>query len=719
MSSSGQGGRLRRYHNTAPHNTQTAHVTPPSPSTSEPSSSSPQNNQRRALFGRDSRWAPKNRGGGKSRLAGRSRKKEEGENVECSSSSLNLDSGSCYVNGEDSRSVGGSGVGMNVGPDNGETEGCEATEESGSGNEDDALSRLKEMSFNVEPELEEQLLAVNRLLQEDELLAMESIYGEKILILENESSLKCFQVHIQVQVPQELSITTKFESFGFSEKSNEDVSDISYSFQVEYLPPILLSCLLPKSYPSKCAPHFTIYVQWLSHSKISRLCSMLDLIWAENAGQEVTYQWVEWLRNCTLSYLGFDSELLLGPYGVRHDSYCGKEERRAISGSFSSDADIPTLKRYNDEQKYENFCRDVQECSICLSEFAGSEFIMLPCQHFFCEKCLKTFTNIHVGDGTVFKIKCPEAKCDGTMHPSLIKRLLGEKEFDRWESLVLRKALDSMKDVVYCPRCEMACVKDKDEHAVCSKCYYSFCTLCMDKRHVGEACTTPELKLKMLEERRRTNSMDPNQRQIEQNILNEMLTLKAIYSYAKQCPNCKIAIARSEGCNKMVCDYCGKYFCYCCATVIEGYEHFREWGGQCKLYQDEGLKIVAGDQMAAAQMAAKYPERARYCPNSNCGQLNIKVGDDNNLRCWACHRQFCCLCGDMSTNRIPINPNLNPTQPKDGNLPQRRPQKPEAVAVKDSDMEVQSPKLWPSQQIRRNRQSFDPSTDPHPSRRHR
>ncbi|GER34657.1 RING/U-box superfamily protein [Striga asiatica] len=450
------------------------------------------------LRNRDSRWAPKNRGGGKSRLAGRSRKKEEGENVACSSSSLNLDSGSCYVNGEESGSVGGSGLGMNVGPDNGETEGCEATEELGSGNEDDALSRLKELSFSVEPELEE-LLAVNRLLQEDELLAMESIYGEKILILENESGLKCFQVHIQVQVPQELSITTKFESFGFSEKTNEDESDISYSFQVEYLPPILLSCLLPKSYPSKSAPHFTIHVQWLRHSNISRLCSMLDLIWAENPGQEVTYQWVEWLRNCTLSYLGFDSELLLGPYGVSHDSNCGKEERRAISGSFSSDTDIPTIKRYNDEQKYESFCRDIQECSICLSEFAGSEFIMLPCQHFFCEKCLKAFTNIHVKDGTVFKIKCPEAKCDGTLHPSLIKRLLGEKEFDRWESLVLRKALDSMKDDVYCPRCEMACVKDKDEHALCSKCYYSFCTLCMDKRHVGEACTTPELKLKMLE----------------------------------------------------------------------------------------------------------------------------------------------------------------------------------------------------------------------------
>ncbi|KAH6817998.1 hypothetical protein C2S51_001601 [Perilla frutescens var. frutescens] len=413
-----------------------------------------------------------------------------------------------------------------------------ASDNQGAEGDDEIVKRLQELTLCAEqPELSEELLSINKQLQEDELLAVESIYGHNISILENQSGMKCFQAHIHVEVPKGLHVTAKLNSSTSHQNRDGDSSDFSYSFKVEYLPPIILTCLLPKSYPSNCPPHFTISVQWLGLAKVSDLCCNLDSIWLEQAGLEVIYRWLEWLHRCTLSYLGFDDEIVLGPYGVRNNG-----DRRAISGITSPDIDIPTIKSYNDEERHANFSKNIHECSICLSEFAGSEFIRLPCQHFFCGKCLKKFSDIHIKEGTVLKLQCPEAKCGA----------------------------------------------DKDNHAQCSKCYYSFCTLCREKRHVGIACMTPEMKLAILQERQTSTSMVGEQRHREEDMISQILSMEEINRIAKQCPTCKIAISRIEGCNKMVCDNCWTYFCYRCNEAISGYEHFRT--GNCKLFPAEEIQ---------------------------------------------------------------------------------------------------------------------------------
>ncbi|XP_057799173.1 uncharacterized protein LOC131015000 [Salvia miltiorrhiza] len=510
--------------------------------------------------------------------------------------------------------------------------------------EDEIVKRLEELRFSAEElELTEALLSINKQLQEDELLAMESIYGDKFVILENQSGMKYFQAHIHVEVPKELLVTAKvITSSTFHQDRDGNSSDFSYSFQVEFLPPIILTCLLPKSYPSDCPPYFTISVQWLGSAKISDLCRKLDSIWLEQAGQEVIYQWLEWLHGCTLSYLGFDDNIILGPYGVKNDG-----DRRAISGSVSPDVDIPTIKSYNDEERHENLCKNFQECSICLSEFAGTEFIRLPCQHFFCGKCLKTFSDMHIMEGTVLKLQCPEAKCGGMIPPGLLKRLLGKEEFEHWESLMLEKTLESMTDVVYCPRCETPCVEDKDDHAQCSKCYYSFCTLCREKRHVGVECMSPEMKLAILQDRQNSTSMKGEQRRREADMINQILSMKEIHRFAKQCPSCKMAISRTEGCNKMVCDNCGQYFCYRCNQAISGYDHFRS--GTCELFPAEEIQRwdaeMNGRQIVGQIQAQMFTNHGHSCPN--CGQQNVKVGNNNHVFCWACQNHYCYLCKKM------------------------------------------------------------------------
>ncbi|OWM88266.1 E3 ubiquitin-protein ligase RNF14 [Punica granatum] len=506
----------------------------------------------------------------------------------------------------------------------------------------DVALRLAELQTSAEaPELEEKQLSSNDQHQEDELLAVESIYGDSAIILDRRGGLRSIQIHIHIETEGAFTITAKLDSPNHVDSTGNNVDDgFSYSFEVQYLPPIVLTLLLPKSYPSHLPPHFTISAQWLDPVKISHLCSMLDSLWMEQPGQEVIYQWADWLQSSSLSYLGFHQEVTLGPYGVSSVS-----DKRAISRSVSVDVDVPSIRRYNDEKCQENFLKSLHECCICFSEYAGTDFIRLPCLHFFCGKCIKTYSNLHVKEGTVNMLKCPEVKCGGMVPPGLLKQLLDNEAYEHWESLTLQKTLDSMSDVVSCPRCETPCIEDPDQHAVCSKCFFSFCTLCRDRRHVGVECMTPEVRLQILQERQNSTQLKENQKLRERELINELLSLKEVFRDAKQCPSCKIAISRTEGCNKMVCKNCGHYFCYRCNKEISGYDHFRD--GECELFPVEQVlnweDMMRNPRQILGEMQADlFPDHGERCPN--CRQYNAKVGNNNHIFCWACQTHFCYLC---------------------------------------------------------------------------
>ncbi|CAE5959032.1 unnamed protein product [Arabidopsis arenosa] len=510
-------------------------------------------------------------------------------------------------------------------------------------NEDITLTILKDLRSSVsEPELTEEQLKMNDQLQEDELLALGYIYGGNMFIFDRHKDMRYFQVHVNVEATSEYTISAKLNLQADSSKESED---FLYSFKAQHLPPIVLTCLLPNAYPSHLPPYFLISVQWMNPDKISSLCSMLDSIWMEQPGQEVLYLWTDWLQNSSISHLGFDKEIVLGPYGVTVS-----RDKRAMSGSRSPDLDIPYIRSYDDEKRHESFLQSLHECCICFTESAGIDFVKLPCQHFFCMKCMKTYTDIHVSEGTVNKLKCPDSKCGEIVPPGILKRLLGEEAYERWETLMLQKTLESMTDVAYCPRCETPCIEDEEQLALCFKCYFSFCTLCKEKRHVGVACMSPELRLQILQERQGSSRLGEEQRRKEKEMINEIMSVKVIMKSAKQCPSCKIAISRTGGCNKMVCNNCGQYFCYRCNKAITGYEHFSE--GTCDLFPQEAIQewnermnerqVIGQIQAQLFAQHGQFPQRGQLCPN--CRQFNAKAGNNNHLFCWACQAHFCYLC---------------------------------------------------------------------------
>ncbi|XP_062184765.1 uncharacterized protein LOC133888506 [Phragmites australis] len=490
--------------------------------------------------------------------------------------------------------------------------------------EEEAVTKLHELAgVGVEEvELTEEEARANDQRQEDEICALEAIFGDTVVIFNKKGGKRSFQVHVHIEIPDAIDVTTRLsyadEVLKYGATCDADADFLVYKFRVEHLPPILLTCLLPSSYPSHCPPLFTISMEWLDKGMISSLCRMLDIIWEEQQGMEVTYQWVQWLQTSSLSHLGFDDA--------------------------SPDVIIPRMMRYNDNKRHEAFLHAIHDCMICFSEFPGVDFIKLPCHHFFCWKCMQTYCKMNVKEGNVVKLRCPDTKCEGGVPPNILKRLLEEEEFERWEGLLLQRTLDAMSDVVYCPRCQTACLEDVGNEAVCSSCLFSFCTLCRNRRHVGEQCLSPEEKLLILESRQKSGQVQGDQ----QKILEELRSLKEIMKDAKQCPKCKMAISKIEGCNKMVCWNCKEYFCYQCNHAITGYDHFK---GACVLFPQEEIdrwelqmNQRVQRQVVAQAHAEMYAQHGQGHPCPTCRQPSPKIGNNNHLFCWACQKHFCALC---------------------------------------------------------------------------
>jgi hypothetical protein len=102
----------------------------------------------------------------------------------------------------------------------------------------------------------------------------------------------------------EASVTPKPKS-GNMFLLERSVSGLQEHLQIacEFLPPIMLSVVLPMQYPSADKPLFSLSCFWLNKSQLSALCLELDRIWDENRNMLVVFTWVKWLQEKTLEFL--------------------------------------------------------------------------------------------------------------------------------------------------------------------------------------------------------------------------------------------------------------------------------------------------------------------------------------------------------------------------------------------------------------------------------
>ena len=209
-------------------------------------------------------------------------------------------------------------------------------------------------------------------------------------------------------------------------------------FHVQYLPPILLQLSLPAAYPSQQPPDVNLSASWLTQQHMQQLQQRLSQIWANSAGFPVCYTWIDWLQQDALAHLGVSDALTLSQCAcasttsscAQKQKACGSLETSpsqcqspesesccAYSPSQQPPANVEELLmkllQYNAVEKQHAFQAGTWSCGICFEQFPGSCCIQasLKCGHVYCRSCMAQHCGLHVKEGSLEFLRCPEPDC--------------------------------------------------------------------------------------------------------------------------------------------------------------------------------------------------------------------------------------------------------------------------------------------------------------------
>ena len=374
---------------------------------------------------------------------------------------------------------------------------------------------------------------------------------------------------------------------------------------VNHLPPVTLRFVLPKGYPSQKRPHFFLDAPFLS-SKLPLVAEKLTSIAEEMCGDEVIFEWGEFLKNDLYDFLSLQDGIVIKKLSSQGSRPCDSTPSY-ISLNSAKIADpeqiLHQCEEYSELRELQLFEETDHHCGICFETRTGEKCYKLRrCteDHAFCRECLKGFFEARIHDGLVSEnqICCP-GQCGRGALPTEVKMLTDKPSFEKYDRLLLESAFDSMKDVMYCPRknCGRIALRDEDEPRLvrCYYCLYSFCAECKRSYH-AESCIDIDQYMNASESEKA--KMEASMSISAKERAEALVFLKQ--EGGKQCPHCEIAITKTSGCNKMFCKRCGNSFCFLCGFPFHGeglYAYGEHFGPpeskRCSLFDTEDEFLLA------------------------------------------------------------------------------------------------------------------------------
>lgn len=436
--------------------------------------------------------------------------------------------------------------------------------------------------------------------QQDELTAMSAILSEEEFTDCSKSTAPCAILDVQVLFQSRFVIR------------DMDQGD----FPVDYLPPIQLIATLPQDYPSQSCPSFTLSSCWLSKSKLDLLAVKLERLWEDNR-IEILYVWFMFLQEESLKYLKINDgyslreECQLNISATNPEPVVENEsDMLVLEKETLVKKQYELMKSYRCEQAYdklrqyllqysswkenETFNKAIQECNTCLSNMLGILCSKLKCGHVSCNECLKLLCEVKINDGSK-SIECAQTGCEAELPVSLIQDLVTKELYDKFDKTMLTKVLEEISNSTYCPVlwCQYPILKPPDDNglAICPWCEKAFCVFCKKVYHGIENCDlTIDVKKKLAEDYKNATRKERSlmEKRYGQKKLKELVataeTENWIRRNSQKCPACRVNIEKNDGCNKMKCTECKKYFCWLCLTILSTespYTHYQDETSQC------------------------------------------------------------------------------------------------------------------------------------------
>jgi E3 ubiquitin-protein ligase RNF144 len=179
-------------------------------------------------------------------------------------------------------------------------------------------------------------------------------------------------------------------------------------------------------------------------------------------------------------------------------------------------------------------------CEICTDMKAMKDvFCINGCSHAYCSDCVAMYIGSKLKDN-IIDIRCPFPGCSGSLEADYCQSILPDDLFDRWGKASCEALIDdSVK--FYCPfaDCSALLINDEKEAVIKAECPYCermFCAQCKVPWHEGIECSEFE----------KLNADERGKEDV-------MLVGLAKDKKWMRCPNCRIYVARSRGCNSMKC----------------------------------------------------------------------------------------------------------------------------------------------------------------------